>query len=159
MTPTHSRLVSTTILAGLTAAILEFLPALILQGARGASPLELLQSIAGGIVGKAAYAGGIASGVLGGALLLLISLTAAGLFVLASRRWPVLIDRYISAGLGYGLLCYAVMNFVLMPQAAVTVAPATAWSLISKSVVVQLSAFGLPIAVMTRLATLRARWS
>lgn len=159
MAPKHSRLVSTTILAGLTAAVLEFLPALIVQGARGASPLQLLQSIASGVQGQDAYDGGVASGLLGATLLLMISLVAAGVFVLASRRWPILIDRYISAGLLYGLLCYTVTNFVMVPHAAVALAPATAWSLVSNSIAVQLVSVGLPIAVMTRLATLRARWS
>lgn len=159
MASANSRLVSTTILAGLTAAILEFLPALIVQGARGASPLQLFQSIASEVEGQDAYAGGLLSGLLGALLFLAVSFAAAGIFVLASRRWPILIDRYISAGLAYGLLCYAIVNFVMIPHAAMALAPATAWSFVSRSIVMQLVSFGLPIAVTTRLATLRVSWS
>ncbi|HEV2674071.1 MAG TPA: hypothetical protein VGV37_05975 [Aliidongia sp.] len=155
----ESRIVSTTILAGLTAALLEFLPALIVQGARGASPLQLLQSIASSVEGRDAYAGGLASATLGGAMLLVISLVAAGVFVVASRRFPILIERYLSAGIAYGLLCYAVTNFVVIPFSTLTFSQTTVWSMIMGSMVIHLFSFGLPIAIVTRLSTLRMRWS
>ncbi len=159
MESTESRLVSTAILAGVTAAVLEFLPALIVQGALGASPVELLQSVASNVEGQRAYTDGAVSCVLGGALLLMVSVAAAGLFVLASRRWRVLIDHYLLAGIAYGLLCYLVTKFAVFPLVTVARAPATAWSMVMNSMVMHLVSFGLPIAVVTRLATLRVRWS
>jgi hypothetical protein len=159
MASTESRLVSTAILAGVTAAVLEFLPALIVQGALGASPAELFQSIASSIEGPDAYDGGLVSCLLGGALLLLVSVGAASLFVLASRRWPALIEHYLLAGIAYGLLCYMVTRFAVFPLFTIARAPVTAWSMVMNSMVMYLVSFGLPIAVVTRLSTLRVRWS
>ena len=149
----------TSLVAGLAAAIVELLVVLPVQGAMGAPPLLVFQSIASGWLGEAAYAGGLASALFGAALHLFISLVAAGIFVYASRVWPILVVRYLSAGLVYGALVYAVMNYVVVPLSAATFRPAAALPLIATSFAVHVFFFGLPIALVTRFAASRRRRS
>jgi hypothetical protein len=149
----------TILIAGLTAALLEMLPALIVPGTLGVPPLLLFQSISSGLLGPAAYSGGMASALLGAAIHLFISLVAAGIFVFASRLWPVLTVRYVFAGLLYGALVYAVMNYVVVPLSAIAFKPTAALPLVATSFAVHLVFFGLPISLVTRLAAARRRFS
>ena len=149
----------TIFIAGLAAAVVEMLVVLPVQSALGVTPLQVFQSIASGWQGEAAYAGGMASALFGAALHLFISLVAAGVFVYASRIWPVLVARYLSAGLIYGALVYGVMNYVVVPLSAVSFKPASAASLIVTSFAVHVFFFGLPIPLVTRFAAMRPRAS
>ena len=109
----------TILMAGLAAAVLEMLVVLPIRALMGISPLAQFQWIASGWQGDAASAGGIASALFGAALHLSISIVAAGIFVYASRIWPVLLQRSLSAGLIYGALVYAVMTYGVVPLSAV----------------------------------------
>ena len=149
----------TILLAGLAAAIVEMLVVIPVQGLLGLSPLALFQSIASGWQVNAAYAGGIAGALFGAALHLSFSIIAAGIFVYASRIWPVLLQRYISAGLIYGALVYAVMTYAAVPLSALRFGPVTDGSLIAASFAVHLCFFGLPISLVTRFSSLRPRFS
>ena len=63
----------------------------------------ILQSVAGGILGKAAFAGGAGSAVLGLVLHLTIMCAMAAIYWLACRRWPRMIEKPLQAGVAYGL--------------------------------------------------------
>lgn len=149
----------TIIVAGLVAAIVDMLVVVPVQGALGVTPMVLFQSIASGWQGSAAYQGGLASALLGVGLHLAISIVAAGLFVYASRIWPILVWRSLSAGLIYGALVYLVMTYVVIPLSAADFKPATDTPLVATSVGVHLFCFGLPIALVTRYGTARSRFS
>ena len=86
---------------------------------------------------------------LGVALHFIISLGAATVFVLASRKFPVLVRYAVPAGLGYGAVVYFVMTWVVVPASAITVAnypPAVDWG----ALVGHLFVVGLPIALAAR---------
>lgn len=149
----------TVLIAGLVAAAVEMAVVLPVQYTLGVPPLLLFQSIASGWQGEAAYAGGLTSALFGAALHLAISIVAAGIFVYASRIWPILVHRSVSAGLVYGALVYAVMTYVVVPLSAATFKPATETPPIATSIAVHLLFFGLPIALVNRHGGVRMRFS
>ena len=101
---------------GLTAGILDIVNAIAFWRLySGASATAILQSVAAGLQGKAAFAGGAASAALGLLLHFLIMFAMAAVYWLACRRWPALLRRPVPAGVAYGLGTWAVMNFVVVP--------------------------------------------
>lgn len=102
--------------AGLAAGLLDILNAIVFWRLySGASATAILQSIAAGLVGKAAFAGGAATATLGLALHLLMMLAMAAVYWLACRRARWMIDNPAQAGIAYGLLTWAAMNYVVVP--------------------------------------------
>jgi uncharacterized membrane protein YagU involved in acid resistance len=83
-------------------------------------PVAILHAIASGLLGKASYAGGAATALLGLVLQWAMSLIIAAIFVLASRRLPVLTRRWRIAGLAYGVAIFLVMSFIVVPLSAAT---------------------------------------
>ena len=149
----------TVLIAGIVAAVVEMLVVIPVQSLLGVSPLTLLQSIASGWQGDAAYHGGLASALFGAALHLAISIVAAGIFVYASRIWPILIHRYVPAGLVYGALVYLVMTYVVLPLSAAPFKPTTETPLVATSFGMNLFFFALPIAMINRYGSVRPRFS
>lgn len=144
------RVVRATLVAGVAAAVAEMLVVLPMQGALGVAPRLVFQSITSGLLGKAAYFGGLPSVFGGAALHLFISLVAAAVYVLAARRLPRLLQHYVVCGLLYGLVAYAVMNWLVLPLSSIAFKPATSPPLVALDVVVHMLAFGLPIAFCVR---------
>ena len=102
--------------AGLAAGLLDILNAIVFWRLySGASATAILQSIAAGLLGKAAFAGGAATAALGLALHLLMMLAMAAVYWLACRRFRWMIDNPGKAGIAYGLLTWATMNYVVLP--------------------------------------------
>ena len=102
--------------AALLAGILDILNAIVFWRLySGTSATTILQSIAAGILGKAAFAGGAGSAALGLGLHLAIMCAMAAVYWLACRRWPWLIRNPLQAGVAYGLLTWAAMNYVVVP--------------------------------------------
>jgi hypothetical protein len=81
----------------------------------GTSPQAILQSIAAGLMGKSAFAGGAATAALGLCLHFAIMFAMAAVYWLAGRQWPWMIARPLAAGVGYGLLTWGAMNYVVVP--------------------------------------------
>jgi uncharacterized membrane protein YagU involved in acid resistance len=82
---------------------------------RGVSPLRILQSVAAGLQGKAAFTGGAASALLGAGLHLLIAWIIAGSFAWIVSAKPILMRHPLRTGALAGLVVYAVMNFAVVP--------------------------------------------
>lgn len=115
------RLLLACVLAGLAAGSLDLLYVFVFHGLRGVSPLRILQYIASGLQGSAAFEGGAASAALGAAAHYFILVVAAGLYLAASRRLPWLVRSAAMAGVAYGLAIHLVMNCVVVPLSAVKV--------------------------------------
>jgi hypothetical protein len=84
-------------------------------------PILVPQTIASGLLGPKAYAGGVPVAVLGIILHFVIALVAAAVYYLASRKLAVLIDQAVIAGMIYGALVYAFMHMVVLPLSLVPV--------------------------------------
>lgn len=78
-------------------------------------PLIVLRAVASGLLGKAAFSGGVSVSALGMVLQWMMSLVIAAIYVIASTRIPSLTRRWIPASLGYGVVVFFVMNYVVMP--------------------------------------------
>jgi uncharacterized membrane protein YagU involved in acid resistance len=127
---------------------------LIFFGLRGAPPIRIFQSIAGGLLGRdAARGGGMATAALGAVLHFTIATIIVAVFVLASRRLPLLVRRPWLCGALYGLLAYAVMNFVVLPLSALhsplELAPP---AVLVNGLLIHVFGVGLPAALFARLA-------
>ena len=148
VTPTAS-LMRAVVWGGATAGVLDIAAALSVYGLRGARPIRILQGIASGLLGAEAFKGGRGTAALGLALHFLIAFTAAAVYLAASRRLRILIDRPVLAGLLYGVAVYAVMNAVVLPLS--NVAPARFDAPLAVTIlVVHMVCVGLPIALAAR---------
>jgi hypothetical protein len=146
--------VQTALLAGVVAAVVEMAPVLPIQDlVLHNPPVRVFQSIAFAVLGKATFEGGLASAALGAALHLAVSIVAAALFVGAALRAPILVRRWVTAGLLYGVAVYAVMNFIVVPLTRIGFHPASDWRLLATSFSIHLLFFGAPIAAVTRFAS------
>lgn len=82
------------------------------------SPVIILHAIASGLLGKPAFQGGASIALLGLILQWLMSWLIAGVYVFAAQRLTWMRRRWLAAGLAYGVVIYAVMNYVVRPLSA-----------------------------------------
>lgn len=111
-------------------------------------PLVILRAIASGLLGRAAFAGGLPVSLLGLLLQWAMSLLIAAIFVLAARRLAWMCRRWIPAGLAYGVVVFVVMEFVVVPLSAAKNPHFTALSLLEN--VLAMLLYGLIIAFFAR---------
>jgi len=117
---------ATAVIAGVVAGVLDAIYATVLWGfILGSNPAGVWQSVAAGLSGAAAFQGGNATAALGLALHFFIAFGMALVYVLASRRLPVLIARPLLMGILYGVPLYVIMNFVVVPLSALDFRPPT----------------------------------
>jgi hypothetical protein len=116
----------------------------------GATPPRVLRYVASGLLGPSARGGGAPVAALGLALHYLIALTAAAVFVWASRRFPVLIRRPLLSGALYGAWIFVLMNFIVVPLSRVP--PRTSFPVIPMLMefVGHMVLIGIPIALAAR---------
>jgi hypothetical protein len=83
----------------------------------GFPPAHVLQSVAGGLVGRGTYNGGFATAALGLAMHFTIALTVAAIFYALSRRFslPKKVSGVVAVGLLYGAAVFAINNFAAAP--------------------------------------------
>lgn len=129
---------------GLAAGVLDTFLAM---GQFRVSPLIVYQSVAGGLLGKATYRGGLATAALGMLLHFFIATTAAAVFVAASTRLPLLLRQPVPCGLAFGMCVYFFMREIVLPLSAVKPGPFAWVGLVGHAFLV-----GLPIALLARRA-------
>lgn len=103
------------LLGTLAVGVLDIADALVFYGLRGASPGLIFHSIASGVLGRAAFGGGLATGALGVALHFAISFLVVLACVLAATRVRALARHPLLGGAAYGLVVYAVMYGAVLP--------------------------------------------
>ncbi|HEY0502632.1 MAG TPA: hypothetical protein VGD42_03970 [Lysobacter sp.] len=106
------------LLGGVLAGTLDMLFATGFWSLRGVAPERILQSVAAGLLGRDAFAGGGATAALGLALHYLIAIAMAFAYAWAARDMPLLRRRPLSLGALYGLALFAFMSFVVVPLSA-----------------------------------------
>ncbi|MBL8544590.1 MAG: hypothetical protein JNJ63_12350 [Hyphomonadaceae bacterium] len=121
------KIVRAVLAGGLAAGVLDILYAFVvygpLSGALGlpssTSPAMVLQSVAGGWIGRdAAFAGGAQTAALGALTHFAIALIMASVFVLAAAVLRSLTRNAWFWGIVYGLVLFVVMNYVVVPLSA-----------------------------------------
>jgi hypothetical protein len=118
--PSWRDLALTILLATVVAGTLDITDACLWWGiTKGVPPERIFQSVASGLLGKAAFKGGAQTAALGLALHFAIMAVMVAIYVLASQRLRVLTRRPVLMGLGYGAATYVVMNYVVLPLSQV----------------------------------------
>jgi hypothetical protein len=138
------------VVGGLLAGLCDMSYALIwFSGVKGVPWMKVPQSIASGLIGKAAFDGGISTVILGLCLHWLISIIWAAIFVIAARRFlPALLRNPIPAGLLYGVFIYLFMNWVVLPLGAMHTKPHFApWDTWLTGLAVHMFGIGLSISL------------
>ena len=103
------------LVGGAAAGLIDILYAIGANLPQGVAPIRVLQAVAGGLLGRAAYQGGIGTALLGTALHFIMTIIMAALFVAAARSVPPIRQRLMVAGLAYGALIYFAMRWVVVP--------------------------------------------
>ena len=84
--------------------------------------ISVLQYVASGAMGNAAFAGGPATALLGLVLDFIMTTIMPGVFILSADRIPLLRRYVIPGSLLYGFGVFIVMNFIVLPLSAIHVA-------------------------------------
>ncbi|RSL15754.1 hypothetical protein EDE15_1256 [Edaphobacter aggregans] len=109
------------------------------------------RGVASGLLGKAAFQGGMGTWTLGLVLQFFIAISAAAIYCLASLRLRFLRDNWLVCGLFYGIAVYLVMNLIVLPLSAFPfpVGPFKVSTLI-QGLLVHMILIGLPISFSLR---------
>ena len=105
--------------SGLVVGVLDGLDAVVITWWFGGSPWRMFQGIAGGLLGReAARAGGVPTVLLGIVCHFFIATCVSALYLVASRRVALLVERPILCGALYGVGVWATMRWVVIPLSA-----------------------------------------
>lgn len=143
------RALSTILCGGLTVGVLDGLAAVILSALRGVSPARVFQYIASGLLGRASFNGGFKTVLLGVLLHFLIAFGVATVFYFASLRLPALTRQAVLSGVGYGVIVYFVMQYVVLPLSAIQKGPFSFTAML-RGLIVHMICVGLPVALIAR---------
>jgi uncharacterized membrane protein YagU involved in acid resistance len=140
------------LVGGFVAGALDIAFAISFAAYNGATPVRLLQTVASGLLGKDAFAGGVPAAALGLALHFGMSFLWAGSYLALASRVPSIARHAGVSGVAFGIVVFLVMRLVVLPLSAfpypVTFKPlATVLDLLSHTLL-----FGLPIAWAARKA-------
>ena len=103
---------------GIAIATLDLAFAILFWLRHEVAPVRILQSIARGWLGDAAFEGGASSAWLGAVSHYFIATMFVVACYLAGRRMPALFGHVVRNGVAYGLLLYVAMTFVVLPLSA-----------------------------------------
>ena len=125
-----------------------------ITGVLGRVPLiSVYQYIASGALGESAFAGGIATALLGVIFHYLISIVIAGVFILSADRIPPLRRYIIPGSLLYGFGVFIVMNMIVTPLSATPPLPAPTTPQLIVMIIDHILVFGLLLGILVRRNT------
>jgi len=139
----------------LVVGTLDVVDAFVFFGLRsGTTPARILQSIASGWLGRAAYTGGAGAAALGAITHYFIAFGIVATYFVVSRRAAVLTRHPIACGMVYGLLVYLFMNRVVIPLSAIGAGAATwpALPVLVNGLLIHAFGIGIPSAVAAAAA-------
>ncbi len=113
------------------------------------SLIIVLQYVASGAMGNAAFTGGLTTAMLGLILHFLISFVIAGVFILSIDRIPLLRRNIIFGSLLYGFAVFVVMYYVVLPLSAAPPVPLQTMEIIELSIE-HILVIGLPLGLFVR---------
>jgi len=134
----------------LTVGTLDILDAVVFFGIRNhAAPIRIFQSIAAGLLGRAAFSGGLRTALLGALLHYFIAFSIVAVFFLLSRAIPVLRQHAVVSGIVYGVGVYLFMNFVVLPLSNAGRGPFVL-PVVINGVLIHMFGVGVPAALFAR---------
>lgn len=135
--------------AGALSGVLDITAAFITWAPSGVTPVDILHSIASGILGPKSFAGGWKTAALGAACHFLIAFSAAAVFYAASRKLGFMTRHALVSGALYGFAVYLVMNWIVKPLSRVHPLPFT-WSRTVVAIFTHIVCVGTPISLVVR---------
>jgi hypothetical protein len=136
---------------GLVMGAADILEIIVFFAARGVPIRRILQTVASGLMGRAAFTGGTPTAALGLLLHFLIAFTVVGVYQVASRRLPELGERPFLWGPVYGFVVYVTMNNIVLPLSAAPSWPKPAITYVN-AILVHMFVIGLLSALFARAA-------
>ncbi len=115
----NQQALSVIVWGGLIAGALDAADGIVAYGTLGLNPIQVLQYIASGALGAAAFMGGLLTAGAGALLHVFIAFVVAAVFYFGSKAIPQLARHYVAFGLAYGAAVYLVMNYLVLPLSAV----------------------------------------
>ena len=115
--------------------------------------ISQLQFVASGIMGDAAFTGGLATALLGLVLDFIMITIMAGVFVFSVDRIPLLRRHVIPGSILYGFGVFIVMNLIVLPLSAAPALPAPPLWLLIELVLQHILLIGLPLGILVRRNT------
>jgi hypothetical protein len=142
---------------GLVVGSLDAIDGLVFFGLRGVTPTRFFQGIASGLLGRAAFEGGIGTVLLGGALHFFIAFSIVAAYYFASRGLPIMIRKPIHSGILYGILVYFFMSRVVVPLSAIGPRPFSLGPFIN-GILIHAFGVGLPSALFVWASEPHVHW-
>ena len=115
--------------------------------------ISSLQFVASGMMGDAAFAGGLATALLGLVLDFIMITIMAGVFILSVDRIPLLRRHIIPGSILYGFGVFIVMNLIVLPLSAAPALPAPPLWLLIELVLQHILLIGLPLGILVKRNT------
>jgi hypothetical protein len=139
------------VIAGATLVVgtLDISDAFIFYGLRGTTPIRILQGIASGVLGRAAFSMGSRSALLGLIFHFFIAFCATTVFLLASRKFSLASHPFFS-GTVFGIALYIVMNYIVLPLSKIGLRPAPPFVPLINGIAALIVCIGIPLAFIAR---------
>jgi hypothetical protein len=118
----------------------------------GVAPSRILQSVASGVLGRAAYDGDGPTAALGLALHFLNAFIITAIFFAVASSLRALVRKPVVVGAAYGVVVYLVMNYVVIPLSRIGTIPHPPTSVWVTGVLVHMFLIGVPIALAAKRA-------
>ena len=115
--------------------------------------VDVLKYITSGIIGDAAYAGGLGTALLGLILEFVMTIIIAGIFIFSADRISLLRKNVIVGSLLYGFGVFVVMNFVVVPLSAAPALPTPPTWVLIELVLEHILIIGLPLGILVQRNT------
>ena len=112
--------------------------------------ISSLQFAASGIMGDAAFAGGLATALFGLVLDFIMITIMAGVFIFSVDRIPLLRRNVIVGSILYGFGVFIVMNFIVLPLSAAPALPAPPLWLLIELILQHNLLIGLPLGILVQ---------
>lgn len=148
---TQNSLLRSIVLGGMFIFIIQIIHQGIVVTLIQKTPFILIwQYIASGLLGDAAFAGGMATAWLGLFFHLIISFVIAAVFILAADRIPFLRRHVIVGSLLYGFGVFIVMNMIVTPLSATPTLPPPTTPWLIEAVLEHVLLVGLLLGMLVR---------
>lgn len=135
--------------SGLAVGVLDGIAAAVNAGFSGVSPVRVFQYVASGLLGRAAFEGGIPIAALGLFLHFVVAFGASAVFVAANRFVPFLTRLPLVFGPVYGVIVYFVMREIVSPLSLTNRGSSPTFKGTMIMIIIHILFVGLPIALIT----------
>ena len=135
--------------AALLVGTLDISDAFIFYSLRGVTPIRILQGIASGVLGRAAFTMGRRSALLGLFFHFFIAFSATTVFLFAARKLNLGRRPFLYGAL-FGVALYIVMNYIVLPTSKIGPRPTPPLVPLINGVAALVFCIGIPLAFIAR---------